>query len=115
MSLSAWKCRNRKPEVAGDILSRTLRYRKLDNKLLRYSFFLSWKEIVGHEIAHVAYPEKMIRDKILVIRVVDSTWAHKLSIEKARILQSIVEFDPSVTLDDIRFISGNPKDFKKCQ
>lgn len=111
MSLSAWKMRNSKPQSAGEILEKTLKNSRLLDKLKRYSFFTAWKEIVGEEFAQVSIPEKIVRDTLLVVRVIDSAWAHKLSLQKVSLLQRLREFDPTITVHEIRFVCGNPKDF----
>ena len=112
MSLSAWKRRNSKPQSAGSILEQTLRRSGLLDKLNRYSFFSAWPEIVGAEAARASFPEKIVRDNLLVVRVVDSVWGHQLALQKIALLERIRKIDPTTTVDDIRFVSGNPKDFK---
>ena len=105
--------RNSRPvATASAILDRALQHARLQNKIREYAAFPEWETIVGEEIAKVARPEKILRGKILVVRVVDAAWAQELSMQKSMLLDRIFEHKLGATIEDIQFLSGNPKSLK---
>lgn len=98
---------------AADILAAALEKRHLTKKVQEYSFFPQWQEIVGPEIARVAVPEKISRGRVLVLRVIDSVWAQELSLQKQEILDKLFAANTGAVIEDINFVSGNPKLKKK--
>lgn len=99
----------RKPATAANVLSSTLKALRLDKKAEEYSAFPYWKEVVGEDIARVAVPEKIIRGKILVIRVADAVYAQELSLQKNQLLDKLHCLKKGALFEDIRFVSGSPK------
>lgn len=97
---------------AGDILASVLKHRHLEKKFEEYSGFPYWKEVVGEEIAKVAIPQRLIAKKVLVVRVIDAVWAQELAIRKPELLDKLATIDTGALIEDIRFVTGNPKDFK---
>ncbi len=67
---------------------------------------------MGKEIAQVAVPEKIVRGKVLVIRVIDSVWAQELSMQKQALLDKIFAFGKGAVLEDLKFITGDPKSMR---
>lgn len=98
---------------AADILSYLLKSRHLEQKLSQYEAFPHWEEIVGEKFAKVCKPEKIIRGKILVARVIDAVWAQELAMQKTAFIDKIYELGIGAYIEDIRFEVSNPKDFGK--
>lgn len=84
-------------------LSGILSKYNLDKEFARYEFVLHWPDIVGPEIAKRTKPE-CIRNKCLVVAVINSVWAQELSFNKLTILRKLKArlSDPSV-VDDVSF------------
>lgn len=102
----------RKPvSSASNVLESTLDRLRISKKVQEYSAFPHWQEIVGEEIAQVAKPEKILRGKVLLVRVSDAAWAQELSMQKPQIIEKIFHSGLGAAIDDIQFITGNPKDF----
>ena len=104
---------SRQPKELLSLLERTLLHYRLQGKVKKYQAFPEWETIVGKEIAAVCYPEKIIRNNVLVLRVVDSTWAQELCLFKQKILDSIFQYGKGAHIDDLHFTVSNPKDFPK--
>ena len=100
--------RSRKPKEIADLLESTLRAYRIDKKVEEYSGFPFWADAVGAEIARVAVPEKILRRKILVVRVLDAVWAQDLALRKPEILEKIASIMPGMLIEDIKFVTGNP-------
>jgi predicted nucleic acid-binding Zn ribbon protein len=111
--VSSFRPRIRKPASAADVLERTLKGLHLDKKLEQYEWFSRWSELVGEEVATVSYPEKLQGGKILVVKVLDIAWAQELSLKKQEILNQLYQGDIGVSVQDIRFKAGDPKDFQE--
>lgn len=105
--------RRSEPSSASDILERTLNIKRLSKKLKRFSIFTDWVEIVGESIADIAQPKKIVRGSTLLVEVIDPVWVQELSLQKTSLLQTLNDSCESVLLDDIQFVSGNPKQFDK--
>lgn len=71
-----------------------------------YSAFPEWPEIVGAEIAAVAVPEKIVKRKLLVVRVIDAAWTQELSFRKRELLELLSGF--GTPIEDVRFVTGDP-------
>lgn len=106
----SWTPRNRKPKQAGDILDTTLQRLRLDKKAELYHGFPRWREIVGEDLAAIAKPIKLIKRKVLVVRVTDIVWAQELSLQKRELIDKLLAENFCPVLEDIKFITGNPKD-----
>ncbi len=113
MKKSNFRPKNSKPKSSGDILDSVLKYHRLEKKLEEYSAFPYWEELVGSEIAKVAIPEKIIAGKVLVVRVADAVWAQELAFRKPEFIEKLVGLQTGALIQDIRFVTGNPRDFAK--
>ena len=103
---------NRKLESSSNILDKTLKRVRLKKQSDKYSAFPLWKEIVGEQISEISFPEKISRERVLVVRVIDSVWAQELSLQKETIVDKIHKTNTGASIEDIRFVAGNPKDFR---
>ena len=103
--------RNQAPKSIADILAVAAKRPDLKAQFDRYAAFPHWAEIVGPEIAKVAFPEKIIRKRILVIRVLDSAWAQELSLQRESLLEKVAAFEKGAQIEEIRFLTGNPRQF----
>ena len=92
----------------GDLLSPTFKARYLEKKLNEYSAFPYWPEVVGAEFAEVTKPEKIIRGKIMLVRVVDAAWAQELSLHKQVFLDRLHQLNLGTHIEEIRFVTGDP-------
>ncbi len=104
--------RQQKPEGIASILQHTFYNPAIKQKIKEYEAFPFWEKIVGEKIAKVAKPEKIIRGKILQIRVLDSVWAQEISLMKSKIIDDFFEYGKGARIEDIKFVIGNPKNFK---
>ena len=105
--------RMRAPKSIADILSIAVKRPDLKQQFDRYAAFPHWAEIVGPEIAKVAIPEKIIRKRVLVVRVLDSAWAQELSLQKEQLISKVCAFEVGAQIEEIRFLTGNPKQFDR--
>jgi predicted nucleic acid-binding Zn ribbon protein len=103
---------NRPFVTAADILERTLATKRIAKKLERFSLFLDWSAIVGESVASVCIPRKFIRGTTLLVEVKDSVWVQELSLQKTSLIRKITSECPEVVVDDINFVSGDPKNFE---
>ena len=102
---------SRKPASAGVILDATLGHLHLKKKVKQYENLQLWPEIVGEGLAKISFPEQILGNKILVVRVIDAAWIQELAFKKEEILEKFRTMCKNVYFEDIRFVSGNPKDF----
>lgn len=102
-----------KDNSVGNILKRTLSSYRIDKKIEQYSAFPEWKEIVGSETSQVAVAEKIIRGKILVVKVLDAAWAQELSMQKHELIEKINKTERGAIIEDIHFLTGDPRSIKK--
>ena len=98
-----------KPQNAGDILGAIFREKRITTKVKDYSVFPMWGEVVGEAIAKVTKPEKIIKGNVLLVRVLDSVWSQELSLQKEDILEKLFEVDTGAHIQDIQFVTGDPK------
>lgn len=94
------------------LLESSLGRKGLKGKLKQYISLADWQSVVGEEIASVSKPEKIIRDKILVIKVKDLSWIQELSFKKTDILNRVNDLEEGALIEDVRFVLAHPKDFK---
>ena len=87
------------------ILEKTFRTLDLETKLDGYRIWPLWNEIVGEQIARKAQPEK-IRNRVLSLRVVSSTWMQQLQTMKPVLLERIHKVTRLSSIQDIRFSLG---------
>lgn len=87
-------------------LSGLLSKYNLDKEFARYEFVLHWAEIVGAEIAKRTKPE-CIRNRTLVVAVVNAAWAQELSFNKTMIIRRLKErlSDPDIITDVSFYVS----------
>ncbi len=100
------------PKAASSIIDSAFRAFGVKKKLAQYEAFPLWPEVVGKEVALVSYPEKIVRGKVMVVRVIDSAWGQELSLRKPTILDKIHNLGIGSTIEDIRFVIGSPEHFK---
>ncbi len=113
--------RRNKPFAVSAILEGKLFHPQLKKKLNSYACFEHWEEIVGPELAKVAIPEKITRGKILVVRVLDATWAQELALRKPEILEGFAKFASSAgsrsmgspVFEDVRFVVSGPRSLEE--
>lgn len=104
--------RTRKTQEAGRVLDATVRRLRLDKKFDQYAGFLAWPEIVGGEIAKVAKPVKISRVGVLEIKTLDAAWCQELYMKKIELLEAWNKDERTSPINDMRFVAGNPNDFK---
>lgn len=107
--------RQRRPKAAADILSTVFHAPVVKEKLRRYSTLPEWSSVVGEALSKVSIPEKLIRGKILVVSVLDAAWSQELTLMKAELIERIRALSPSSCIEDIKFTTGNPKNFSSKQ
>ncbi len=107
--------RRTRPQAAGDLLKSILGVYRLDKKLDQYNAFSRWEEVVGPEIAQIARPERISKNSVLVIRVVDPVWAQELEMRKLELLEKLRALGTGAHFEDIRFVSGGPESTKKIR
>ena len=105
--------RTRRPKSTAELVGSTLRSLRISEKLERYAAFPLWPQIAGEEIARRAVPEKITRARVLVVRVLDASWAQELSLRKPELLEKIHEIGVGAAIEDIRFVTGDPTTFPK--
>jgi predicted nucleic acid-binding Zn ribbon protein len=101
--------RSRKIASLSNILESALGRRDIAKKVAQYAAFPHWEEIVGPEVAAVTIPEKIVRGKVLVVRVLDAAWAQELSMQKREILDKLNDFGSGAVVEDIHFLTGDPQ------
>ena len=99
----------RRPPAASSVLQRALAQSHLTAKLDRYALFPLWDELAGPEIAAVARPEKILRGKVLVLRVIDDAWVQELTMQKQSLLDRLNQAGVGALLQDIRIVAAGPK------
>ena len=89
-------------EDIGSILDSVIDEMGIDRKINTSNIFNHWEEIVGHEIAKRARPEKLI-NMTLYISVTSSTWANELSLMSEDLMEKINSFTGDKVVDKVRF------------
>lgn len=105
--------RNAAPEAIADILKGALKAHHLEKKVEDYAGFAFWNEVVGEEIARVAKPQRIIKGNVLQVCVVDAAWAQELAFMKSTLLDKIHRLALGAVIEDLVFVTGNPKLFKR--
>ena len=109
-----WKGRrNAAPEAIADILKGALKSHHLEKKVEDYAGFAFWDELVGEEIARVAKPQRIIKGNVLQVCVIDAAWAQELTFMKPTLLDKIHKRSLGAVIEDLVFVTGNPKLFKR--
>lgn len=104
--------RNSQPKEISGILGKILGNQKIQEKAKSFSFINSWDEVVGEAYARISHPERLVKG-VLSVKVIDAAFVQELSMQKTSILEKLVELGYSGAVSDIKFISGNPKDFRR--
>ncbi len=113
MTTSNFIYKKKRIKKTSDILQTTFKRLRCKNKLGQYEWFLRWEEIVGREISEVAYPERIKNGRVLIVKVLDIAWVQELSLRKDEILDKLYKSSIGVSIEDLHFITDNPKDFKR--
>ena len=93
----------RGPMSVDKVLESAFRRYGIDADVKRYKFVLSWPEIIGRELAQYTKPEQ-IRNRALVVRVCNSTWAQELVFHKEAILRRLRPYlEAGEVVEDIQF------------
>jgi hypothetical protein len=97
-------------ETAGDVLARWLGKRKKETRLQLYILRNRWAELVGERIALRTLPQSL-RDGLLTVAVVNSTWLNELSFMRTSLVQQINAFfnDRRRQISAIRLVAGEVK------
>ena len=82
------RARNDKLEPLAPLLTDTLERRGLARVLLLSRLQRHWPEIVGPQLAKVAWPEG-VRSRVLFISVVDAVWLQQLKFYQSQVLQNM--------------------------
>ncbi|NIQ37405.1 MAG: DUF721 domain-containing protein [Proteobacteria bacterium] len=77
----------------------------LKDKLEGYRIWSLWSDLVGEQIARRAQPDRL-RNRILFIRVSNSTWMQQLQTMKPMLLERIRKTIKGNAVNDIRFSLG---------
>lgn len=104
---------NAKPKHIADVLDRAILFSGIKAKFDQYSLVPNWAEIVGSDLASVSLPEKIVRGKTLVVRVLDSSWAQEMEFRKVAIIERIFQLKRGALIEDLKFVIGGPKDFQR--
>jgi predicted nucleic acid-binding Zn ribbon protein len=88
-----------------EILMNVLKKGGLAKKVVQYSIFEIWEELVGETIAKRTTPKKM-QGNTLVVAAKSAAWAQELSFMKPMILKKIRERFPDAFVTDIKFTAG---------
>jgi hypothetical protein len=95
----------KKPQPIHAILEKTLKTLEIDVPLKTYTLLGAWKEIVGEPVAAQSQP-RLIRNHILFVDVIHSTWMQQLQFLKSSLLERVNAFLGESLIQDIRFKLG---------
>jgi len=98
--------RLKNPLPVANILDRMFKNKGFGKKLVQYSVFEIWSDVVGSTIAAKTTPRKMQGDT-LVVTTTSAAWANELSFMKPVILKKIQEKIPEIEIKDIRFTANS--------
>jgi len=93
------------PQPIRSVLENTLKSLEIDVPLKSYSILGAWNEIVGATVAAHSQP-RSIRNRILFIDVIHSTWMQQLQFLKSTLLEKVNNFLGESLIQDIRFKLG---------
>ncbi len=111
--MSSFGKKNTPQEISG-ILEKVLGHKKIKEKAKSFSFITAWENVVGDDYAKISYPETLLKG-MLTVKVIDTAYAQELSMQKEHYLEKLVELGYSGAVTDMKFISGNPKEFRNRQ
>ncbi|OGQ07981.1 MAG: hypothetical protein A3G32_07585 [Deltaproteobacteria bacterium RIFCSPLOWO2_12_FULL_40_28] len=89
-----------------DILASSLDVLKPDQNYSAYALTKNWANLVGHQISQKSFP-LFIRNKILVVEVVNGAWLNELSLQRKEILEKIQK-SAGLEIKDIRLTLKRP-------
>lgn len=89
-------------QTLGAILNNLLPNAKWHEKRKQYSLFAQWEGIVGATIAKQAFPERWLKNT-LVVGVKDSCWLQELRMMENEIVEKIRRAQPEVKIQEIRW------------
>lgn len=107
-----FKPKSHTPTSVASILQNLVNRKNLKHKISQYENFSSWKDIVGEDLAKISFPEKIISNKILSIKVLDAAWGQEIILNKQEILDKLNREWKNIYFEDLRISVGSPKDFK---
>ena len=102
-----------KPRHISGVIDRAVLFAGIKEKFDQYSIVPDWPNIAGSDFATVSYPEKIVRGKTLVVKVIDSTWAQEMEFRKSEMIDRIFKLKRGALIEDVRFVVVGPKDFSK--
>ena len=102
-----------KPRHISGVIERAVLFAGIKEKFNQYSIVPEWPHIAGNEFAEISYPEKIVRGKTLVVKVLDPAWAQEMEFKKMELIERIFKLKKGTLIEDIRFVVVGPKDFKK--
>lgn len=102
-----------KPRHISGVIERAVLFAGIKEKFDQYSIVPEWPNIAGAEFAEVSYPEKIVRGRTLVVKVIDPAWAQEMEFRKAELIERIFSLKKGALIEDIRFVVVGPKDFQK--
>lgn len=88
--------------LLGHFLSRNPDYKR---KIAQYSLFAVWDRVVGERISKHAQPVRM-QDRVLIVRVSNSSWMQELRVLKPQLLRQIHDHVAADLICDIRLEVG---------
>ena len=94
--------RSRSPRALDGALEELVRDLGIEKPLHEYAALTAWEEIVGEQIAKVAYADR-IDNGVLIVKVVSAPWRSELSLRKSEILRRIADHIGNGVIRDIRF------------
>lgn len=98
--------KNRGFSKISEILASSMGSLKPDQNYSAYALIKNWGNLVGHQISQKSFP-LFIRNKILVIEVINGAWLFELSLQKKEILEKIQK-SAGLEINDIRLTLKRP-------
>lgn len=102
-----------KPRHISSVIERAVLFAGIKEKFDQYSIVPEWSSIAGNDFAEVSYPEKIVRGKTLVVKVLDPAWAQEMELKKGELIDRIFELKKGALIENIRFVVVGPGDFRK--
>lgn len=100
------------PKKIASLLASLLNDEEIKQKAESVDFFKFWDQIVGTEYSKFCKPIKLDKG-VLFVEAIDSAYMQELSLQQKIFKKRITELGFGGSVSQIRFISGNPKSFKK--
>ena len=93
------------------ILPALLRYKKIEVESNDLDVFKIWPQIIGDEFKNSTKPLKLDKG-VLTIEAVDAVIIQELSMRQSQIQKNLISLGFGGKVAKIKFVSGNPKNFK---